>query len=188
MFRSSGLLILFLSTIANADVLIRDTLGVSQVQWNERLRVSVGELTDKGKAAYSGAAISWDKSWTWDRAGVGAGFLYSVGRAAAGDFAGSVDFQDTGDRKYTLLAVTPRMVFLLNRQIRMGPIIPIFYRQAAWASKNESLYVEPRRQFFVGFGGEIRVLLNSDWEIVQNIGALSLEGETYWRFGLQYRL
>lgn len=189
MFRFSLLFsILFFVSAANADYSVRDTLGVSQFQWNEKIRVSVGELTDKGKAAYSGPAVGWDKSWTWERVGLGFGIFCGAGRAAAGDFAGSVDFRDTGNRRFTLLAVTPRLSYLLTRQIRMGPVIPIFYRQVTWASSDESLTVEPRRQFFLGFGAEIRVLLTSDWEIVQNMGALSPEGETFWRLGVQYRL
>lgn len=167
----------------------RDTLGISKIIWNERLRVMQADRIDHGVATYSSYVLSWDRAWIEGRWGFGMGAMYGQGRAAAGDFDGTVDYPDSGDRRFTVYGINPRVIYRHTGQVHFSLVAPLMYRTISWDSEvNSDVKVEARRSLAMTLGPEVRVLLSGDWEVLGSTSLLSANAETYWRIGLQHRL
>jgi len=162
------------------------TWTVSYISWTEYVDLTDGVLTDETHANIYGNALTYEAEFY---RGYRYGWAYEVGflsgQANAGGTQPLLTYQ-SANQKWFGAEIATRVAYRLTPQITMsiGPMG--LYRNLKFPSEG-GVDAKSGASFNFVMLGDLRMRLNRNWELRQQIGSMSFRASTYWSFGLGYK-
>lgn len=160
-------------------------VGLSYVQWNERMGLSRGATSGRGYANYAGPGLSLEYNRRGQRWQYGVTATLAAGKAAAGGFGSGLTFADGVDRSWTGAFLHPFVHYRANPTFMIGLGALARMRTVDWGSLDPTLSVDPHSSFAGAPTMDLRWTLADTITLVQSFALLGLEGETQWTWSAQ---
>lgn len=180
--RSLFLLFLALPAFAQNKVYTYQSFGISQIQFQEDLKLEKNISRDTDFANYRGTVLQYQKQSSVKELGFSMGGLIGMGRAVAGGTGESLYY--TGGAKWFLLGITPKAYYRLNRPVSVGLQGLAFFKSLKWAD-TDGISATSAHNFNFALLGDITMQLTQDFEFVQSVGSINGDA-TLWKIGLNY--
>lgn len=163
-------------------------VGVGYNQFNETMTITDGTTESVGTANYAGPSLIFEMSQTFPRTQFGSVIIFSSGKAAAGNFDGSLTFDDAVNRGWWAVQVNPYLNARVSRdfQVGGGPLIKI--RNADWSPQTSVINVRTSSAYAFGIQINLRLNLVERLSVVQSYAVLDADGHNQWLFFVNYRL
>lgn len=160
--------------------------SISYFSWTEKVLLDQGPISDNTRAQFSGTGLHFERASSWSRWAISPELSFLTGAAAAGgtssilsyspprtSFVG-LHFQIKSDFRFS-----PRVLFSI------GP--GVLYRKISFENTNAAMSVTSGSDFNTTVLGELKIRLNSNWDLRQQLGAVLFNAYAYWGLGLGYR-
>lgn len=161
------------------------SVGLSTLQWNDKLGLRSGLLSDSDFANYNALILTAQNEIIFKRWGWSLGAFIGSGRANGGG-NGTVITYEENKVAFTVLGVTPRAFYRLSGRITAGLSAMIFTRNIDWPTDSSSLTVDSGRNLNAMGLVDLNIRVFQKWDFYQGIGPLA-EGSTLWRLGVTRR-
>jgi hypothetical protein len=158
--------------------------GVSYLQWNEKMHLQSGGITDSDLANFTGRALSLEKNFPMPRWGYSLGVSLGSGLASGGGNSSKVLFQ-SGNQDWVSMGAFVKIYQKITPRFFIGLTAPLFWRQVKWPDP----LVTSGKDLNMALLIEANFRLTNRFDFFQNIGPISSsEGATLWRLGINYRM
>ncbi len=163
-------------------------LGLTYVQWNEKVNLQSGTLVDTDTANFVGTNLNIERNFSTPKWGWSLGASLGAGKASGGGNSNLITFQK-GNQAWTSYGVFSRIYQKLSGRLSLGLIGTLIYRQVSWPSDATGFPVDSGKNINTGILFEVNFRLSRSVDFTQAIGPFSSsDGSTLWRIGLAYRL
>lgn len=162
-------------------------LGLSWVQWNEKINLQSGAVSDQDNANFKGLNFHFENKRTHSDGGWAVGAAFGSGLATGGGKSALVTYQK-GNQAWTSLGLHAKVFKKMSEQLALGVMVPVIYRQVKWENLPGGLPVDSGNDINLGLLFEIDFKLSKKFSFYQDIGPFSSSGGTLWRLGLAYQL
>lgn len=160
-------------------------VGLSALQWNEKLKLQQGITSESDFANYNGMIVTFQKEVTYYRWGWSAGVFIGAGRANGGGNGSVINYQKS-KVAFTVFGVSPRVFYRLSGRINAGVSAMAFMKNIDWPKDVGGQSVDSGRNLNVMAMPDLNVRLFQKWDFYSGIGPLA-EGSTLWKIGVNYR-
>lgn len=163
-------------------------LGLSYLQWNEKVNLQAGAVTDQDTANFVGMNLSIEKDTSYALWGWALGATLGSGKASGGGNSTLISFQK-GNQAWTSYGAYARVYKKLSGRVYLGLMAPLIFRQVSWPNDAGGFPVDSGKNINTGLLFELNFRISRKMDFFQEIGPFSsAEGATLWRIGLGYRL
>lgn len=184
MFPTRALFLLFLAlpALAQDKVYTYQSFGISQIQFQEDLKLEKNISRDTDFANYRGTVLQYQKQSSIKELGFSMGALAGMGRAVAAGSGKNLSY--SGGTNWLLLGLTPKAYYRLTRPISFGLQGLAFFKSINWADYN-GISVKSKHNFNLALLGDISMQLTPEFEFVQSVGSINGDA-TLWKIGVNY--
>lgn len=170
------------SAFAQSKVYTYHSLGISQIQFQEDLKLESTVFRDTDYANYRGTVIQLQKQTAIQGLGYSMGGIIGTGRAVAAGSGGTLLY--TGGSNWFLLGITPKAYYRLTKPISFGIQSLAFYKSIRWPDNN-SIEATGKHKLNLAILIDLTMQLTPDIEFVQSVGSINGDS-TLWKIGLNY--
>lgn len=160
-------------------------VGVSYVQWNERMALSQGAVLASGYASYAGPGLTLEYNRRRARLQWGASTTIAAGKAAAGGFSG-VAFADGVDRLWYGWFLHAFGHYRVNPTFMIGLGALGRARIIDWEPNDKTIRVDTSNPVAAAPTMNVRWTILDTVTLAQSFALLGLDGETQWTWSAQY--
>ncbi|MEK2688192.1 hypothetical protein [Bdellovibrio sp. GT3] len=157
-------------------------VGLTSLQWNEKLSVTQGATTQSSNMSLNGAGIVIEREFERAQWGWSIGAVLGSGRANSGPFDNDIKMERESFKIYGL---TPRAFWKLTDQVNLGGSAFIYHRNLDLPS-GSGVSSSAAKATNVAILADMSLRLFTDWDFYQAIGPLD-EGAYMWKIGVNYR-
>ncbi len=158
------------------------SLGISFASWNEILTAESGTASSKVFSNHYVNNITYTQDRFTGRTGYSMNYSLILGKATLAPAAVSYA---SADKSFFGVSFYPRYSYRQSAAITFGIGPLLMYRSLKWDPQN-SVTISTSPQANVGILGSVDFRLNPRIEVVQTLGTLFLQANTYWSLGLGY--
>ncbi len=163
-----------------------NVVSYSYFSWTEKILLDQGAISDNSRAQFSGSALHFERAAYWLRWGLSPELSLLTGAAAAGGTSTLLTYNPPRTSFWGLhlqiksdYRMSPRVIFTV------GP--GLLYRNVKFENANTSLTAVSGSEFNTTVIGELKIRLNPDWDLRQQLGAVLFNAYAYWGIGFGYR-
>lgn len=161
-------------------------VGLSYVQWNEKIGLSRGAALSTGYANYAGPGLTVEYNRRRARWQYGLSGTLAAGKAAAGGFGSGLTFTDGVDRYWQGFFLHPFINYRVNPVFMIGVGALGRIRSIDWEPTDPTLRVDTSTAIAGAPTMNVRWSLSDAVTLIQSFALLGLDGETQWTWSAQY--
>ncbi len=157
-------------------------VGLTTLQWNEKLTVSQLGTTTNSNLNFNGAGLVLQKETIYRQWGWNFGGMIAGGRANGGPFNNDVKIER---QSFSMIALTPRIFWRLTNSVNVGGTAMIYMRNIDLPTGN-GVEMTAGRKNNAGFLADMNLRIFKTWDFYQAIGPIN-DGAYLWKVGVNYR-
>ncbi|KYG61418.1 hypothetical protein AZI86_17035 [Bdellovibrio bacteriovorus] len=162
------------------------SVGVGYIQWNEKMVLNQGSVSETGFAAYSGPAINTDINWNGSWWMLGTHLAAAAGKAASGGTR-NLEFTDGTNRSWYGFVINPYALYRIKSRFLLGGGYISRLTWVDWEPSDQTLKIEAQSGIQGAPSLQLRYRISSKLEFVNSFGFFG-PTETQWILSANWNL